>query len=69
MRSRADQVHMPRKSSEPIEPRLITKAQAAEYCGLSPAGYDAWFKAGRLPGPIPGTTDLIARPSTLRWIA
>lgn len=38
-----------------IEPRLLSKADAAAYCGLTPGGYDAWVKAGRLPGPIAGT--------------
>jgi len=37
------------------QPRLISKAEAAKYCGLSPAGYDAWQKAGKVPGPLPGT--------------
>lgn len=36
-------------------PRLMSKADAAAYCGLSPAGYDAWQKAGKVPGPLPGT--------------
>lgn len=38
-----------------IEPRLLSKADAAAYCGLTPGGYDAWVKAGRLSGPIAGT--------------
>lgn len=36
--------------------RLLTKAQAAHYCALSPRGFAAWVKSGRLPGPITGTT-------------
>ena len=35
--------------------RLMTKAEAAEYCGVSPEGYQAWQKRGLVPGPIAGT--------------
>jgi hypothetical protein len=35
--------------------RLITKSQAAAYCGLSKAGFSSWVSSGKLPGPIPGT--------------
>jgi hypothetical protein len=38
-----------------IEPRLMTKAQAASYCGVTPSGFTAWIKAGIVPGPLPGT--------------
>lgn len=36
-------------------PRLMSGAEAAEYCGLVPASFSAWVAAGRLPGPLPGT--------------
>jgi hypothetical protein len=36
-------------------PRLMTGAQAAEYCELVPATFSAWVAAGRLPPPLPGT--------------
>lgn len=36
-------------------PRLITKAQAAEYLGLSTSAFDNWVAAFRLPRAIPGT--------------
>jgi hypothetical protein len=39
-------------------PRLLTREQAAFYCGLSTHGFSQWVKLGRLPGPIEGT---------LRW--
>jgi predicted DNA-binding transcriptional regulator AlpA len=39
-----------------IAPRLLTREQAAAYCGLSVHGFSDWVKAGRLPGPIRGTT-------------
>ena len=41
-----------------IAPRLLTREQAAAYCGLSVHAFSEWVKTGRLPGPIRGT---------LRW--
>ncbi len=38
-----------------ITPRLLTREQAAAYCGLSVHGFSEWVKTGRLPGPIRGT--------------
>ncbi len=38
----------------PIEARLLTKAEAAAYCGLTQPGYDRHRKAGNLPGYVPG---------------
>ena len=38
-----------------ILPRVVTREQAASYCGLSPQGFSEWVKAGRLPHPIGGT--------------
>jgi predicted DNA-binding transcriptional regulator AlpA len=38
-----------------IAPRLLTRDQAAAYCGLSVYGFSQWVKTGRLPGPIRGT--------------
>jgi hypothetical protein len=38
-----------------IPPRLLTREQAAAYCGLSVNGFSEWVKSGRLPGPIPST--------------
>jgi len=38
-----------------LPPRLLTKEHAADYCGLSLQGFDAWVRAGRLPMSIPGT--------------
>jgi len=38
-----------------IAPRLLTREQAAAYCGLSTHGFSEWVKTGRLPGPIAGT--------------
>lgn len=38
-----------------MEQRLITKAQAAEYCGLSTQGFSNWVDCGKVPGPLPET--------------
>jgi hypothetical protein len=38
-----------------ISPRLLPRAEAAIYCGLSCQGFSSWVKNGRLPGPIAGT--------------
>jgi len=38
-----------------IAPRLLTREQAAAYCGLSTRGFSEWVRAGKMPGPILGT--------------
>jgi hypothetical protein len=38
-----------------IVPRLLTRRQAAAYCGLSVRSFSEWVIAGKMPGPIPGT--------------
>jgi hypothetical protein len=38
-----------------LGPRLLTRDQAAAYCGLSVQGFSDWVRRGRLPGPITGT--------------
>ena len=35
-------------------PRLLTRAQAAHYCGLSESAFDDWQRKGLLPRPIAG---------------
>jgi predicted DNA-binding transcriptional regulator AlpA len=35
--------------------RLLTRAEAAAHCTLSPAGFSRWVRDGRLPRPLPGT--------------
>jgi hypothetical protein len=42
------------RSSDPAR-RLLTRGQAAEYCGLKPSAFSAWVAAGRMPAPLPGT--------------
>lgn len=39
-----------------ITPRLMTKAQAADYCAVTPSRFYQLVKLGTLPGPVPGTT-------------
>src|ERR1700730_11140938 len=39
-----------------IGPRLLTREQAAAYCGLSASGFSEWVRSGKLPGPIRGST-------------
>lgn len=43
------------RNSAAIAPRLLTRPQAAAYCGLSCPAFSDWVKRGRLPGPISGT--------------
>ncbi len=38
-----------------IEPRLLTREAAAQYCSLSPEQFSLWVKVGRLPRPVHGT--------------
>lgn len=38
-----------------VAPRVMTKAEAAAYCRLTPSGFTEWVAKKRLPGPIPGT--------------
>jgi hypothetical protein len=37
-------------------PRLLTREQAAFYCGLSASAFSRWVKLGRLPSPLRGTS-------------
>lgn len=36
-------------------PRLLSRSQAAEYCGPSPRSFSDWVAKGRLPPPLPQT--------------
>ena len=38
-----------------IEARLISREQAAKYCGLKTSGFDLWVRRKLLPAAIPGT--------------
>jgi predicted DNA-binding transcriptional regulator AlpA len=47
-------MNMQHQDNQTIQ-RLLTRAQAAAYCGLSCAAFSDWVRRGRLPGPIAGT--------------
>lgn len=38
-----------------LQPRLLTKTQAAEYCGLTVSGFSQWIACGKVPGPLPNS--------------
>jgi hypothetical protein len=38
-----------------IAPRLLTREQAAAYCGVSLTTFTAWVGRGLVPGPVHGT--------------
>lgn len=37
------------------QPRLMSGADAAAYCGVTPATWSGWVASGRAPKPLPGT--------------
>ncbi|ALJ98252.1 excisionase [Brucella phage BiPBO1] len=37
------------------QPRMISKMEAAQYCGLTPSGFSSWVRRGVLPTSVPGT--------------
>lgn len=37
------------------QPRLMSGADAAAYCGLAAAAFAKWVAQGRIPKPLPGT--------------
>ncbi|MDP4021053.1 hypothetical protein Q8W71_00320 [Methylobacterium sp. NEAU 140] len=43
-------------------PRILAKADAAAYCGLTEPGFDTWVKTGKLPKAMKGTRrwDIVA---------
>ncbi len=38
-----------------LAPRLLTREQAAAYCGVSVQTFTSWVRGGIVPGPLPGT--------------
>jgi hypothetical protein len=38
-----------------IAPRLLTREQAAAYCGVGLTTFTAWVRRGIIPGPLPAT--------------
>jgi hypothetical protein len=57
----------PARADLGIVPRLLTREQAAAYCGLSVRDFSEWVKSGKLPGPDTwhrksnGTEDVVVR--------
>ena len=43
-------------AADTITPRLMTRAQAAGYCAMTPSRFSQLVKAGTLPAAVPGTT-------------
>ena len=37
-----------------IEPRMLTKREAAEYCRICPSTFQTWIDQRLVPGPLPG---------------
>ncbi len=35
--------------------RLLTRQEAATYCGLKPSAFSDWVRKGTMPNPVPGT--------------
>ena len=38
-----------------VTPRLLTRQEAAGYCGLTESGFSSWMARRLVPGPLPGT--------------
>lgn len=53
------------------KPRLMSRAEAATYCGFSPEQFSRHVAAGRLPKPVPGMKrwDRVAIDKTLDDLA
>lgn len=41
--------------SHDVSPRVLTRQEAAAYCGLTLSGFHDWVTKGRLPPALPGT--------------
>lgn len=39
-----------------IKPRLVSRAEAAMYCGLKPSRFSDLVRDGKMPPAVPGTT-------------
>jgi hypothetical protein len=48
-------MRQPIAANDNIAPRGITRADAAAYCGVSPATFSRWIASGIMPSAIPGT--------------
>lgn len=38
-----------------VAPRLMSRSEAAAYCGITPSAFADWQRRGIMPGPLPGT--------------
>lgn len=43
-------------ASVTIKPRLVSRAEAAMYCGLKPSRFSDLVRDGKMPPAVPGTT-------------
>lgn len=39
-----------------VTPRLVSRAEAAMYCGLKPSRFSDLVRSGKMPSAVPGTT-------------
>ena len=56
-----------REAEARIQPRGMTRDDAAAYCSLSPSTWDRWVSDGRMPPPVPGTHRWDRRAIDLAW--
>ena len=56
-----------REAEARIQPRGMTRDDAAAYCNLSPAAWDRWVREGRMPPPVPGTHRWDRKAIDLAW--
>jgi hypothetical protein len=45
-------MNLPIAANDNRPPRLVSKAEASRYCGVTPATYTKWVLAGTLPPPL-----------------
>lgn len=58
-----------RETEARIQPRGMTRDDAASYCSLSAAAWDRWVREGRMPPPAPGTHRWDRKAIDLAWTA
>lgn len=56
-----------REAEARIQPRGMTRDDAAAYCSLSPSTWDRWVSDGRMPPPVPGTHRWDRKAIDLAW--
>ncbi|EHP94996.1 helix-turn-helix transcriptional regulator [Methylorubrum extorquens] len=66
--SRGDRARRAEREAEArIQPRGMTRDDAAAYCSLSPSTWDRWVSDGRMPPPVPGTHRWDRKAIDLAW--